>query len=125
MDPKKIERINELARKKKAGGLTEAEAKEKNIPIKIGKFPMLASGRATAENVSEGFVKIIARADTEQVLGVQMVGPYVTELVSLCSMALYMEFTLEELIENYYPHPTVGEAIMEAALAARGKAVHF
>ena len=106
-------------------GMTEAEAKEKGIPYKVGKFPMLASGRATTENVSEGFVKIVARSDTEQVLGIQMVGPYVTELVSLCSMAIYMELTLEELIENYYPHPTIGEAIMEAAMAARGKAVHF
>ena len=105
-------------------GLTEAEAKEQGIPVKVGKFPMMASGRATAENVSEGFVKVVARQDTEQVLGVQIVGPYATELISMCGMAIYMELTLEELIENYYPHPTIGEAVMEAAMATRGKAVH-
>jgi dihydrolipoamide dehydrogenase len=106
-------------------GMTESEAREKGIDIRVGKFPMLASGRSMVENVSDGFVKIVARANTEQVLGVQLVAPYATELVSLCSLAISMEATLEELIENFYPHPTIGEAIKEAAMAARGKAVHF
>jgi dihydrolipoamide dehydrogenase len=106
-------------------GMSEEEAREKGVDYKVGKFPMAASGKAMVENVTEGFVKIIAAAGTEQVLGVHMVAPDATELVSLCSLAISMEATLEELIENYYPHPTVGEAIMEAALAARGKAVHF
>lgn len=106
-------------------GMTENEAREKGIDIRVGKFPMLASGRSMVENVSDGFVKIVARAGTEQVLGVQLIAPYATELVSLCSLAISMEATLEELIENFYPHPTVGESIKEAAMAARGKAVHF
>jgi dihydrolipoamide dehydrogenase len=105
--------------------MTESEAREKGIDYRMGKFPMIASGRAAAENVSEGFVKVIARSGTEQVLGVQMVAPYATELISLCGISIGFEATLDELIENYYPHPTIGEALMEAAMAARGKAVHI
>lgn len=105
-------------------GMSEEAAREKGIDYRVGKFPMSASGRAMVENVSEGFVKIIAKAGTEQVLGLHIVAPDATELISLGSLAIGMEATLEELIENYYPHPTVGEAVMEAALAARGKAVH-
>ena len=106
-------------------GMSEEEAKEKGVAYKVGRFPIAASGKAMVVRQSDGFVKVVAEAETGQVLGVHMLAPDAAELIGLCSLAICLEATLDELIETYYPHPTVGEAIREAAMAAKGRAVHI
>ncbi len=105
--------------------MSEEEAKEKGVAYKVGRFPIAASGKAMVVRQSDGFVKVVAEAETGQVLGVHMLAPDAAELIGLCSLAICLEATLDELIETYYPHPTVGEAIREAAMAAKGRAVHI
>jgi dihydrolipoamide dehydrogenase len=105
-------------------GLTEREAKEEGINVKIGKFPLSALGRAHTMGRTDGVVKIIADPDTQRVLGVGMVGPHASELIAEGTLALEMGATLEDLMVTIHPHPTLSEAIMEAAEVAAGAAVH-
>lgn len=106
-------------------GWTEAEAKTKGHPeLKVGKFPFAANGRAVSILETEGFVKIVADAKTHVVLGVQMVGPEVSNLISEAALAIEMGARLEDLALTIHPHPTLGETMMEAAEAALGHAIH-
>jgi dihydrolipoamide dehydrogenase len=105
-------------------GLTEAQAKEKGLEPATGKFPFAASGRALSRNETEGFVKVVADRRTDAVLGVHMVGPDVSELISEAALALEMGATAEDLASTIHPHPTLPEAVMEAAEAVHGRAVH-
>ena len=106
-------------------GLTEAAAKEKGIDIKVGKFPFSALGRAMAINDTEGFFKIVADKKTSEVLGVHIVGPSATDLISEGSLALEMHAFLEDLGLTIHPHPTLGEGMMEAAMNGLGHAIHI
>jgi dihydrolipoamide dehydrogenase len=106
-------------------GLTEAEAKEKGIEVSVGKFPFSALGKAMALNETEGFVKVVADKKTKQVLGVHIVGPEASTMICEAALALEMAGFLEDLSLTIHPHPTLGEALMEAAAHAMGAAIHI
>ncbi|MEM1655368.1 MAG: dihydrolipoyl dehydrogenase [Nitrososphaerota archaeon] len=106
-------------------GLTEAEAKARGIKPRVGKFPFTASGRAVAEEAADGFVKIIADSSTEEVVGCQMVGHHVTELISEAVLAIQNRMRLDQFAKCMRPHPTLSEALMEAAEAALWKPIHI
>ncbi|MER2458781.1 dihydrolipoyl dehydrogenase [Bacillus subtilis] len=106
-------------------GLTEDEAKAKGHNVKIGKFPFMAIGKALVYGESDGFVKIVADRDTDDILGVHMIGPHVTDMISEAGLAKVLDATPWEVGQTIHPHPTLSEAIGEAALAADGKAIHF
>ncbi|CAN98170.1 pyruvate dehydrogenase E3 (dihydrolipoamide dehydrogenase) [Sorangium cellulosum So ce56] len=106
-------------------GLTEAEAKAKGLEVSIGKFPFSVLGKAMAMNETEGFVKIVADKKTKQVLGVHIVGPEASTMISEASLSLEMAAFLEDLSLTIHPHPTLGESLMEAAAHAMGAAIHI
>ena len=106
-------------------GLQEDEAKEKGHKIAVGKFPFAASGRAMSLLETDGFVKLVADADTDEVLGVHMVGPEVTELIAEAALAIEMGATSEDLARTIHAHPTLPEAMMEAAEAVHSMAIHI
>lgn len=106
-------------------GLTEAEAKEEYSDIKIGRFPFKASGRALILNETAGMVKIIADAHYGQILGVHILGPQATELIAEAVLGIKMEATFDDIASTIHAHPTLSEAMMEAALNAGGKTIHF
>ncbi|HUJ44384.1 MAG TPA: dihydrolipoyl dehydrogenase [Opitutaceae bacterium] len=106
-------------------GLTEKAAKEKGIAYKVGKFPFLAAGKAVAAGESEGFVKVLADSQTGEILGAHIIGAEATELISEYSLAMTLEATVDEIHATIHPHPTLGEAVMEAAASALGEAIHI
>ncbi|MES2680331.1 MAG: dihydrolipoyl dehydrogenase [Bacteroidota bacterium] len=106
-------------------GLTEKRAKEAGIAIKVGKFPFSASGKAKAAGASDGFIKLIFDAKYGEVLGAHMIGANVTELIAEIVAIRKLETTGHELIKTVHPHPTMSEAIMEAAAAAYGEVIHL
>ncbi|MEI4791446.1 dihydrolipoyl dehydrogenase [Bacillus sp. FJAT-53060] len=106
-------------------GLTEQEAKEQGYEVKIGKFPFMAIGKALVFGESDGFVKIIADQKTADILGIHMIGPHVTDMISEAGLAKVLDATPWEVGQTIHPHPTLAEAIGEAALAVDGKAIHF
>jgi dihydrolipoamide dehydrogenase len=105
-------------------GLTEAEAKRRGFDVRIGTFKFGVLGRAKIAGETEGFVKIVAEKKYDEVLGVHMIGPRSTELVAEATLALRLECTVEELIRTIHAHPTMSEAVGEAAHAAHGAAIH-
>jgi dihydrolipoamide dehydrogenase len=106
-------------------GLTEDQCKEQKLEYKTGSFPFAASGRAMSLMETEGFVKIIAHATTDELLGVHMVGPEVTELIAEAALAIEMGATSEDIARTIHAHPTLPEAVMESAEAVHGMAVHI
>ena len=106
-------------------GLTEQQAKDKGIDVKIGKFPFAALGRAMAVNETDGFFKIVADKKTHEVLGIHIVGPEASNLISEGALALEMHAFLEDIGLTIHPHPTLGEGMMEASLSGLGQAVHI
>ncbi|MBN1511524.1 MAG: dihydrolipoyl dehydrogenase [Phycisphaerae bacterium] len=105
-------------------GLTEQEAKREGVKVDVGKFPLTALGRARTMGRTDGLVKVLADPQTKRVLGVGMVGPHASELIAEGTLALEMGATLEDLMVTIHPHPTISEAIMEAAEVAAGAAIH-
>ncbi|MEI8386846.1 MAG: dihydrolipoyl dehydrogenase [Verrucomicrobiota bacterium] len=106
-------------------GLTERAAKEKGLAFKIGKFPFMASGKAQAVGESEGFVKLIIGEKHSEILGAHIIGADATEMIAELGLAITMEATCEELISTIHAHPTLSEAVHEAAHASQGHAIHF
>jgi dihydrolipoamide dehydrogenase len=106
-------------------GYTEKAAKEAGYEIKVGKFPFSASGKAKAAGVPEGFVKLIFDAKYGECLGAHMIGANVTEMIAEIVVARNLETTGHEIIKSVHPHPTMSEAIMEAAAAAYGEVIHL
>ncbi len=106
-------------------GLTEEQANNLGHTIKVGKFPFKAIGKALVYGEMEGFVKIIADQDTNDLLGVHMIGPHVTDLISEAALAMLLDATPWEIGETIHPHPSLSEVIGEAALAVDGKAIHY
>lgn len=106
-------------------GLTEAEAKEQGYELKVGKFPFSASGKATAAGKKDGFVKVIFDAKYGEFLGAHMVGAGVTDMIAEVVVARKLETTGHEIIKAVHPHPTMSEAVMEAAADAYGEVVHL
>lgn len=106
-------------------GITEKQAKEAGYNVKVGKFPFMAIGKSLVNGNSDGFVKIIADADTEDVLGVHMIGQNVTELISEAGLAIVLDATPWEIASTIHPHPSLSEVMGEAALAVDKKAIHM
>ena len=106
-------------------GLTEVAAKEAGYEIKVGKFPFTASGKASAAGAKDGFVKLIFDAAYGELLGAHMIGANVTEMIAEIVVARKLETTGHEIIKSVHPHPTMSEAIMEAAAAAYGEVIHL
>ncbi len=106
-------------------GFTEKQAKEQGYDIKVGKFPYTASGKASAAGQKEGFVKLIFDSRYGELLGAHMIGYNVTELIGEIVVARNLETTGMEIIKSVHPHPTMSEAIMEAAAAAYGEVIHL
>jgi dihydrolipoamide dehydrogenase len=106
-------------------GWTERKLREQGRQIKIGKFPFSASGRALAAGETDGFVKLIFDAKYGELLGVHMIGENVTELLSELVLARKLEATEAEIIDAMHPHPTMSEAVMEAAGVADARAIHL
>jgi dihydrolipoamide dehydrogenase len=105
-------------------GLSEAQAAERGHEVKVGRFPFLASGKALGLGERDGFVKIVADASSGEILGAHMVGPEVTELLPELVLARNWELTPEEIARSVHAHPTLSEAVMEAAHAVFGSAIH-
>jgi len=106
-------------------GLTEAKAREQGYDAKVGKFPFSASGKARIIGEEEGFAKIVAEKKYDEILGVHIIGPHATELIAEACVAMQLESTAEELGRTMHAHPTVSEAVMEAAEGAEGMAIHI
>ena len=106
-------------------GLSEAQARDRGIEVKVGKFPFRANGKAVAIDQTEGFVKIVASKQYGEVIGCQIIGHHATDLISEIVLGRTLETTTAELGHSVHPHPTMSEAIMEAALAADDEAINF
>ncbi len=106
-------------------GLTEAKARERGYDVVVGKFPFSAIGKARILDQAAGFVKIVAEKKYDEVLGVHIIGPAATELVAEAAAAMKLETTSEELVRTIHAHPTLSEAIHEAAEAVQGHAIHI
>ncbi len=106
-------------------GLTENEAVEKGIKVKVGKFPFGANGRALTMGYVEGFTKVVADAESGRVIGVHIIGPDASNLIGEAALAVQNGLTVEEIGTTIHPHPTLSETLMEAAEAAELKAIHI
>jgi dihydrolipoamide dehydrogenase len=106
-------------------GLTEKQAKEKKLDYKVGKFPFTASGKAVAAGDSEGFVKVISDAKTGEIYGVHILGNEAPELIAEYVLAMNSELSVDEVHRSIHAHPTLSEALMEAAAATSGEAIHI
>jgi len=106
-------------------GLTEAKAKEAGYDVKVGKFPYSASGKASAAGQKDGFVKLVFDGKYGELLGAHMIGGNVTEMIAEMVVAKKLEITGHELIKTIHPHPTMSEAVMEAAAAAYDEVIHI
>ena len=106
-------------------GLTEAKAKEAGFEVKVGKFPFTASGKASAAGQRDGFVKLVFDSNTNELLGAHMIGGNVTEMISELVVARSLNISGHSLMKIVHPHPTMSEAIMEAAAAAYDEAIHL
>ena len=106
-------------------GFTEKKAKEAGYTVKVGKFPFSASGKASASGAKDGFIKLIFDAKYGELLGAHMIGANVTEMIAEIVAIRKLETTGHELIKTIHPHPTMSEAIMEAAAAAYGEVIHL
>lgn len=106
-------------------GMTEEEATKAGFEVRIGRFPLTASGRASTLGVNGGLVKLVGDAKTDLLLGFHMVGPNAGDIVAEAALAIEMGATLEDIALTQHPHPTISEAVMEAAEHAHGKAIHI
>ncbi|MGQ9629696.1 MAG: dihydrolipoyl dehydrogenase [bacterium] len=108
-----------------AVGLTEKEARDRGLDVKVGKFPLSANGKSLIMDEREGFVKIVADKRYGEVLGVHILGPHATDMIAEVGVLMNIEGIVEDLSHAIHPHPTVSEAIMEAALDAEDRAIHI
>jgi dihydrolipoamide dehydrogenase len=106
-------------------GLNERQAKEKGLEITTGKFPMLACGRAQAENEAEGFVKVVVEKTSGKILGAQILGHRATDLIAELTLAIQMGAKAQDVIDTIHAHPTLSEPIREAVLKADGRPIHM
>jgi len=108
-----------------AVGKTEEELKAANVNYRVGKFPMMANGRAKALDQTDGFVKMLADTATDRVLGVHIIGPRAGDLIAECAAAMEFGASSEDIARTCHAHPTLAETVKEAALAVDGRAVHM
>jgi dihydrolipoamide dehydrogenase len=108
-----------------AVGMSEAEAREAGHDVQVGRFPLAGSGKATVLGETRGLVKVVADGDTGEILGVHICGPQATELIHEAVLVMNLEGTVEDLAAAIHAHPTLSEAVREAALDSRGLAIHM
>ena len=106
-------------------GLTEEQAREQGHDIEVGKFPWVGNGRALAHGDADGFIKVIRDKKYSEILGAHIIGPHATELIAEFVLGRHLESTVEEMEKAIHPHPTLSEAVAEAALAALGRPIHI
>jgi dihydrolipoamide dehydrogenase len=106
-------------------GMTEEEAREAGHDVQVGKFPFIGNGRALAGGHADGFIKVIRDKKYSEILGAHMIGPHATELIAEFVVGRHLESTVEEMEKAMHPHPTLSEAVAEAALAALGRPIHI
>jgi len=106
-------------------GVTERQAREAGHQVRVGKFPFSANSKAAILGAREGFVKIVSDEKYGEILGVHMIGPRVTEMIAEAVVAMRLEGTVEDLAHTIHPHPTLTEAVLEAAHAASDQAIHI
>jgi dihydrolipoamide dehydrogenase len=106
-------------------GLTEQQVKESGRAYKVGRFPYSANGRARTAGETTGFVKLVADAETDALLGAHLIGPAASELVAELTLTLEFGGSSEDIALTVHPHPTLSEATREAALAVLGRAIHI
>ena len=106
-------------------GQTEDAAKQAGASVRVGSFPFMASGRARAMGEAEGFVKVISDAKTGEIYGVHIIGSEATELIAEYGLAMNLEATVEEIHHTIHAHPTLSEALAEAAAATTNEAIHI
>jgi dihydrolipoamide dehydrogenase len=106
-------------------GLTEAEAKRDGIAVKVGKFPLKANGRAISIDETEGMMKVIGDAKTDRLLGVQILAAHASDIIAEACVAMELAASVEDLARTMHAHPTLPEALKEAALAEDGRAIHI
>jgi len=106
-------------------GFTEKAATEAGYEVAVGRFPFSAIGKALILGETEGFVKIVSEKKYGEVLGVHIIGPKATELIAEACMGLRLETTVEEIFRTVHAHPTLSEAMFEAALSVYGEAIHM
>ncbi len=105
-------------------GKSQQALEQEGVPFKAGSFPFSANGRAKALEAAQGFVKILAHAETDEILGVHVIGPVASELVAEAVLAMEFQASAEDLALTVHAHPTLSEATHEAALAVDGRAIH-
>jgi dihydrolipoamide dehydrogenase len=105
-------------------GLTETQAKEKGLLVKVGKFPFVGNSKATILDAHDGFIKVVADARYGEILGVHIIGPYATEIIAECVTAIELEATVEEMMFTIHAHPTVAEALLDGFSSVEGMAVN-
>jgi len=106
-------------------GATEEELRERGAPYRVGKFPWAANGRAKAMGETDGFVKILADPETDRLLGIHILGPRASDLIAEGALAMEFEGSAEDIARSVHAHPTLPEAVKEAAMAVAGRAIHF
>ena len=106
-------------------GLTEDEAVAEGYEVKIGRFPYAASGKAIGMRETEGFVKVISDPDSEDILGVHILGAHASDLIHEAALAIRLGASVSDLAHTIHAHPTLGEAVMESAEAAYNRAIHI
>ncbi|MGB7061172.1 MAG: dihydrolipoyl dehydrogenase [Candidatus Zixiibacteriota bacterium] len=108
-----------------SAGLSEKKAKEKGLEVNVGKFPMVACGRAQAENETEGFVKVVVEKASGKILGAQILGHRATDLIAELTLAIQMGAKAQDVIDTIHAHPTLSEPTREAVLKAEGRPIHM
>jgi len=106
-------------------GMSEEEAKAAGREYKVGKFPFSANGRAKAMAEQDGFVKVIADAKTDRILGLHLLGPRASDMIAEAALAMEFQGSAEDVARTVHAHPTLPEAVKEAALAVAGRAIHI
>lgn len=108
-----------------AVGLTAHDAAAKGLKVKEGRFPIMANGKSVAMGYTEGMIKMVADEETDRIIGVQILAPRATELIAECTLAITQKMTAKQLIDTIHAHPTISEAVREAALDADHRAIHM
>ena len=106
-------------------GLTEAQAREKGYKVKIGKFPFTANSKASIISNHDGFIKVVSEEQYGEILGVHIIGPQATELISEAVTAMQLEATVEEMMFTIHAHPTLYEALLDGFSSVEGKAINI
>jgi dihydrolipoamide dehydrogenase len=106
-------------------GLTEEQARQAGHDVQVGRFPLIANGKALTYGESSGFVKVISESRFGEVLGLHIAAPHASDLIHEGGLAIALEATLDEIAMTVHGHPTLGEAVREAAMAAQGAAIHL